>query len=69
MAKMNIRSEERVTVRLQIRRLMATMRLERDKMDLIAGFMENYLALTANEELAFQRELAKLGDNEQKTGI
>jgi hypothetical protein len=66
MAKMNIRPEDRVKVKAQILRLLATMRLDREKMDLIAGFVDSYLALTAKEELAFQTELDRVLDIEQK---
>src|SRR5207248_1293826 len=52
MAKMNIRPADRVRVKLQILRLLATLRLNSGKMDLIAGFMENYPALSRKEELA-----------------
>jgi len=66
MAKMNFRPQERVRVKLQILRLLTSLRLDPKRMDLIAGFMENYLNLTAKEELAFQRELDKIGDSQQK---
>jgi len=69
MAKMNLRQEDRARVKLQILRLLATLRLQPAKMDLIAGFMENYLTLTAKEELAFRRELDKLEDNERKASV
>jgi hypothetical protein len=69
MAKMNVRTEERVRVKLQILRLIATLRLDARKMDLIAGFMESYLALTKKEELAFSRELDKIGETEQKAKV
>src|SRR5947207_15958813 len=49
MVKMNIRPEDRVKVKLQVLRLLVTMRLDREKMDLIAGFMESYLKLSAKE--------------------
>ena len=38
-------------------------------MDLIAGFMDSYLALTAKEELAFQSELDKIEDRKQKASV
>jgi len=69
MARMNIRPEDRVKAKLQILRLLATMRLDLEKMNLIAGFVENYLTLTTKEELAFERELDKLDDNEQKASV
>jgi predicted transposase YdaD len=69
MARMNIRPEDRVRVKVQILRLLATMRLDREKMDLIAGFMDCYLALSAKEELAFQRDVAKIEDNKEKETV
>jgi hypothetical protein len=69
MAKMNIRPEDRVKVKVQILRLLATMQLDREKMDLIAGFMDCYLALSAKEELAFQRDVAKIEDNKEKETV
>jgi ABC-type Na+ transport system ATPase subunit NatA len=66
---MNIRPADRAKVKLQILRLLATLRLEPEKMDLIAGFMETYLALTAREELAFEEELDKLESREQKASV
>ena len=38
-------------------------------MELIAGFMENYLALNAKEELAFQAGLDKIEDNRAKQRV
>jgi hypothetical protein len=52
MARMRIARRDRVRVKLQILRLLTTLRLQPEKMELIAGFMENYLALSAKEELA-----------------
>jgi hypothetical protein len=69
MAKMRIRPEDRVRVKLQMLRLLATLRLDRKKMDLIAGFVDAYLALTAKEELALRREVAKLPDKKRKTRV
>jgi flagellar biosynthesis/type III secretory pathway protein FliH len=54
---------------LQILRLIATLRLEPAKMELIAGFMENYLALNAREELDFQASLDKIEDSKQKNRV
>jgi hypothetical protein len=69
MAKMKIRAEDRVKVKAQVLRLLATMRLDREKMDLIAGFVDSYLALTAKEELALRAELDKVLDIEQKATV
>ena len=38
-------------------------------MDLIAGFMENYLALNAKEELAFQKALDKIETNIEREAV
>lgn len=42
MAKMNIAPEERRQVKLECLRLMATLRLDRAKMQLISGFVDTY---------------------------
>ena len=69
MSKMRIAPKERVKVKLQMLRLIATLRLEPAKMELIAGFMENYLALNAQEELAFQAGLDKIENSKEKNMV
>jgi hypothetical protein len=69
MAKMRIKPEDRVRVKLQVLRLLATLRLDRKKMDLIAGFVDAYLALTTQEELALRREVAKLPESKRKASV
>jgi hypothetical protein len=69
MAKMQIQPEDRVRVKFQMLRLLATLRLDREKMDLIAGFVDAYLALTAKEELALRWKVAKLPDSKRKASI
>ena len=54
MAKMNIRPEDRVKVKAQVLRLLVTLQLNRRKMDLIAGFVDRYLALTAAHKMAWK---------------
>ena len=61
-----IRPEDRVKVKAQVLRLLVTMQLNRRKMDLIAGFVDRYLALTAKEELALRRELDNILPVKQK---
>lgn len=39
------------------------------KMDLIAGFMENYLALDAKEELDFQAALDKIKSSKERESV
>ena len=69
MAKMRLRREDRPKVKAQVLRLLATLRLDREKMNLIAGFVDSYLALTAKEELAFRGELVKLQDGTEKETV
>ena len=69
MAKMRISLRDRPRVKLQILRLLATFRLEPAKMELIAGFMENYLALNAKEELAFQASLDKVESSKEREQV
>jgi len=69
MAKMRISARERPKVKLQILRLLATFRLEPARMELIAGFMENYLALNAKEELAFQASLDKVESSKEREQV
>jgi hypothetical protein len=66
MAKMNIAPAERGRVRRQILRLLLEMQLDREKMDLIAGFVSTYLQLTAKEFLAFEREVAQIEERKLK---
>lgn len=58
MARMRIEPNDRIRVKAQVLRLILTMRLSRPKMSLIASFVDRYLALTAEEDLAMRRELA-----------
>jgi hypothetical protein len=60
MSYMNIAPADRVRVTLQILRLLASLRLDPERMDLIAGFVERGLALTAKEYLAVERRLRNL---------
>ncbi len=60
MARMRIEPKDRIKVKAQVLRLILTMRLSRPKMTLIASFVDRYLALTAEEDLAMRRELAKV---------
>ena len=54
MAKMGIRPEDRVRVKLEITRLIATFQLDTKKMEIISGFVETYLSLTAREEREYR---------------
>jgi hypothetical protein len=57
LARMEIGPAERVRVKAEILRLLLTMRLRPQKAELILGFVETYLELTAQEELKLRREI------------
>ncbi len=69
MAKMKIAPAERPKVRVQILRLLTQLRLDRRKLDLIAGFVDTYLALTTKESVAFHRELDTIEDKQLKRSV
>ncbi len=56
MAKMQIGSAERPRVKAECLRLRVTLRLDPVRMQLISGFVDNYLKLTPEEETAFTLE-------------
>jgi predicted transposase YdaD len=69
MAKMRIAPQDRPKVRLQILRLLAQLRLDHRKMDLIAQFVSTYLALTTKEYLAFNHELDKIENRQERAKV
>src|SRR5262249_2010701 len=64
MAKMNIAHSDRVKVKLECLRLLATLKLNRAKMRLTSGFIDAYLDLNREEQRAFQAEVQALGTHE-----
>ncbi len=50
MSKMNIAFEDRVKVKVEMLRLFSTMKLNREKMTLVARLMNSYLRLTSEEQ-------------------
>lgn len=54
MAKMGIAPVDRPKVKLECLRLLATLRLDRERARLIARFVDTYLRLTADEQQLFQ---------------
>jgi predicted transposase YdaD len=66
MAKMNIAPEERPRVKLECLRLLATLRLDPAKMQLISGFIDTYLQLNADEEALLRAEIARIEPAEQE---
>ena len=66
MSKMNIPTEERPQVKVECLRLLATLKLDPARMQLISGFVDTYLRLDANEEQAFQAAIDTIGLTEQE---
>ena len=60
MAKMNIAPTDRPRVKFECLRLLATLRLDPARMQLISGFIDTYLRLDAEEERLLQADIAKM---------
>ena len=57
MTKMQIAPEDRIKVAKEITRMMLTLKLDPDKVQIVFGFMENYLKLTGAELQQYEQEL------------
>jgi hypothetical protein len=57
MAKMNFKPAERVKVKLECLRMIATLRLDPARIHLLSGFVDTYLRLNQREEQLFEIEL------------
>ncbi len=66
MAKMNIEPSDRRRVKLECLRLLATLRLDSAKMQLISGFIDTYLRLSSEEERLLQADIARIEPTEQE---
>ncbi|KAF0250166.1 MAG: hypothetical protein FD167_432 [bacterium] len=66
MAKMEIKSTERAKVKLECLRLLATLKLDRAKMQLISGFVDTYLKLNAQELEIFRQEIDQIIPTEKE---
>ncbi len=66
MAKMKIQPEDRPKVKAECLRLLATLRLDPARMQLISGFVDTYLRLNEAEEVAFEAELDRMGLSEEE---
>jgi hypothetical protein len=64
MAKMNIAPSERARVKLECLRLLATLKLDLARMNLISGFVDRYLKLNTEEQEEFQAEVKALAFEE-----
>jgi len=69
MAKMKIAPQERPRVKLECLRLLATLRLDPARMQLISGFVDTYLRLSESEAAVFDEELSKIEPREIKEGV
>ncbi len=66
MAKMGIAKQERAKVKVECLRLLATLKLDPARMQLISGFIDTYLSLNEEEEKHFQEELTELKPKQQE---
>ena len=67
MSKMQIARRDRVRVKLQCLRLIATLRLDPARSQLISGFVRTYLQMTRLELVQLQQEVGLLPREEQTT--
>ncbi|MEW6276310.1 MAG: DUF4351 domain-containing protein, partial [Bacillota bacterium] len=64
LSKMGFRQEEKVQVKLEFMRMLARLKLDPARTELIGGFFETYLKLSRQEEEEFYRELGKRDQRE-----
>jgi len=69
MAKMKITPPDRPKVRLECLRLLATLKLDPAKSQLIGGFIGTYLRLNAEEMKQYEQEFAKLTPEEKDANM
>jgi hypothetical protein len=65
-SQMNIAPAERRQVKFECLRLLATLRLDVARMQLISGFIDTYLRLNADEEKLLRRDIARIEPVEQE---
>lgn len=66
MSKMNIPKLERPQVKAECLRLLATLKLDPARMQLISGFVDTYLRLDDTEKQVFQAAITTMGLDEQE---
>lgn len=66
MSKMNIAPSDRLQVKAECLRLMATLKLDYARMRLISGFVDTYLKLTAEENRLLQAEIGRMEPEQQE---
>jgi len=64
LSKMGFSPEEKVQVKLEFMRMLARLKLDPARTELIGGFFETYLKLNRQEEEEFYRELGKMDQRE-----
>ena len=69
MAKMKIAPKDRPKVRLECLRLLATLKLDPARSQLIGGFIAAYLKLNAQERKQYEQEFAKLTHEEKEANM
>lgn len=69
MAKMRIPQAERPKVKLECLRLLATLRLDPARMQLISGFIDVYPRLNPSEQQQFQTELDRINPRQQREDV
>jgi hypothetical protein len=69
MAKMKIPQAERPKVKLECLRLLATLRLDPARTQLISGFVDVYLHLNQAEQQQFQTELDRIKPRQQREDV
>jgi hypothetical protein len=67
MAKMKIAPQDRPKVKAQCLRLLATLKLDPARMQLISGFVDTYLKLNRSEEIQFEQEISTFSQSEQES--
>ena len=67
MAKMKIAPQDKPKVKAQCLRLLATLKLDLARMQLISGFVDTYLRLNAREKVQFKEELSTFSQPEQES--
>ena len=66
MSKMRIARKDRPKVKAECLRVLATLKLDPARTELISGFVDTYLKLNATEETIFQEEIDRMGLAEQE---
>jgi hypothetical protein len=67
MAKMKIDPSDRPKVKAECLRVLATLKLDPARVQLISGFVDTYLRLNLQEEEMFQSEVGKLEETDRES--